>query len=134
MYLVPPYIASVVFSASLIDGRLVSTITLGGLLDFAALAVVLAGAFLVARYKAALDVTEATARAWREEREAAVSHAQRLNVELREKEAKIALLEARPDLGKMEELMEKLVDATVLHEHNAVERHAATVEAIRDVR
>lgn len=81
-------------------------------IDAVALAAVLAGALLVARYRSALSISQAAADAWESERDAAVSKADRrdeeivlLNRNINELTAKVAALEARPNLEGLQAVM-----------------------------
>lgn len=65
------------------------------LLQLAALATLVAGFFVVARYRAALDATKDAATAWREERDAAYSKAARLEAENLDLSTKVGILEGR---------------------------------------
>lgn len=141
MFYVPPYITSVAigwfaftgdnegslpFSASLIGA-----ITVQDIVDFTALAVIFAGVFIVARYRTALEVSQASAEAWKLERDASVAHVERLVQDLTLATAKISTLEGRPSLEKMEALMERMIDLAAQHERNAETRKDEVVSAIR---
>lgn len=74
-------------------------------MNLLAVTILVAGVFVVMRYRAALAATEATARAWREERDAERSKLERLTEEGTLKEATILKLttqveelQARPDM------------------------------------
>jgi len=115
VYLLPPYGASLVFGWSLATGDeatpfSLATVGISQVLDFAALAVIFAGVFLVSRYRVALDVSQASAQAWHDERDAAVSKSDRLAELVLESKARISALEAQPSLTKMEALLKELVD------------------------
>lgn len=85
---------------------------LNWIVDAVALAAVLAGALLVARYRSALSISQAAAAAWESERDAAVSKAERrdeeivyLNRTISEMTAKVTALEARPNLEALQAAM-----------------------------
>lgn len=100
------------YSASLLlSWQIVGSLKVGDVVDYAALAVILAGVFIVARYKAALQAAESSAKSWREERDAMESHSIRLDRELMETRAKNAVLEARPDLSELHGQMKTLTEA-----------------------
>lgn len=97
MIYIPPYVAAVVLVG---DALSIQTI-----LDLVAVAILLAGVFVVARYRAALSAADATAKAWHEERDAAVSRAERVAQELAREKAENAALKMRPDLETLTELV-----------------------------
>jgi hypothetical protein len=104
----PPFIASMAIVGDITSG-LSAQVRI--ILDLAALSILFAGFLVVGRYKAALDASRVTADAWRDERDAALSRAERLEIEKRELEIqgksctesleelrlRIASLESRPD-------------------------------------
>lgn len=119
MVYLPPYFASLVLMGNAIDAS--------NVLDMVALAVLLAGVFVVARYRAALAAADATAKAWHEERDAAVSRADRIASDLVKARADNAALQMRPDLETLTELvkgqrqdMQTMADRIV----RAIEDHA----------
>lgn len=65
------------------------------LLELAALATLVAGFFVVARYRAALEATKDAADAWRGERDAEFAKSSRLEAEASDLRAKIGVLETR---------------------------------------
>ena len=142
MFYLPPYLTSVVIGWFAFSGnnegslpffstQLLGTVTMQDIVDFSALAVIFAGVFIVARYRTALEVSRASAEAWRQERDAAVSHVERLTHDMAIAAAKITALEGKPSLEKMEGLMAKLIEISGQHEQNAQLRKDELVEAIR---
>jgi len=114
MIYLPPYVAGLALAG---DAFNVSNV-----LDLTALAILLAGVFVVARYRAALAAADTTAKAWHEERDAAVSRADRIAEELTREKAENAALRTRPDLetltdlvrkqeGHIKEMADRIVDA-----------------------
>ena len=110
------------------------------ILDVAALAAIF-GSFLVySRMKAALLVSESTAKSWHEERDAEKARAERNAYDLKASEdekikllAKLAALEAKPDLSTLEGLVRESTESMKNHEIAAgkrTERLIAAVEAI----
>jgi len=126
MYAIP-YLATLAVSLNLFstDG-----ITWRSATDTLAIAAFAAGVFVVARYRGALEASQGTTAAWREERDAEVAKSARLEAELATAVAKIALLEAQPNLAKVEELLAKIIDVTNLHEENAEQRSSRIIEAV----
>ncbi len=121
MVYVPPYLASLV---------LLGGISAGDTLDFTALAVLIAGVFVVARYRAALSATEASAKAWHEEKEAATSRAERLAADLVMERAETAALKARPDMDAVVVLLQNQEKMLEVAEENADKRTDRIVKAI----
>lgn len=107
MYL-PPYLASLVFGWSLVGGP-TADLSPKNTIDFAALATIFAGVFLVAKYRSALEVSQSAAEAWKLERDAEKAKGERLSFDLAKETARVAALEQRPDLTKMEGLLSDLV-------------------------
>jgi hypothetical protein len=121
MVYVPPYAAAVALLASL---------SAGDFLDFTALAVLVAGVFVVARYRAALSATDAAAQAWHAERDAASSRAERLAADLVIERAETAALRARPDMDAVVGLLETQEKMLAQAEENADRRTQQIVKAI----
>lgn len=119
MVYVPPYFAAVVLMSN--------AWTTSNVLDMVALAILLAGVFVVARYRAALAAADATAKAWHEEKDAAVSRADRIGSELLKAQAENTALKMRPDLDQVTELLRN-------HEMNADRRADRIVAAIHETR
>ena len=94
---VPPYLVGLVLADNVLN--------ITSVLNMAALAVVLAGVFVVARYKAALSAVEASAQAWQTERDAALARADRITEELVKAASENAALKSRPDLIELTELV-----------------------------
>jgi vacuolar-type H+-ATPase subunit E/Vma4 len=129
--------------AELLDGGTTSTI-----INVLALAAIFGSLFNYNRLKSALTASEATGKAWHEERDAALAAKERALEEVRrtEKEklalvAKTTALEARPDLQGLSSAIETLAssataqlvaltEATLQHETNAQERSVRIVAAI----
>ena len=109
----------------LLDGAGARQWTLSSVLDWIAVAVLLAGVFVVARYRAALSAADVAARAWRDERDAALSARDRLAEELVNAKADVAALKLRPDLDSVTELLRN-------HEANADRRADRIVAAIHE--
>ncbi len=122
MIYVPPYLASFV----LLRGA-IANVDMSSILDLTALAILLAGVFVVARYRAALAAADASARAWHEERDAALSARDRISEDLIKEKAETAALRLRPDLDGVAELLRN-------HEMNADRRADRIVAAIHDKR
>lgn len=97
MVYVPPYLAGLVL--------LGETFNVSSALNIVAMAVLLAGVFAVARYRAALSAADASAKAWRDERDAAVSRADRHAEDLVKATAENAALRSRPDLIELTDLV-----------------------------
>lgn len=97
MVYVPPFFAGLVLADNAFN--------VTNALNLIALAVLLAGVFAVARYKAALSAADASSKAWQMEREAAVLRAARVTEELVKTTAENSALKARPDLVELTELM-----------------------------
>jgi hypothetical protein len=121
MVYLPPYAASL---------ALLGSLTAGDFLDFTALAVLVAGVFVVARYRAALGATDASAKAWHEERDAALSRAERLAADLVIERAETASLKARPDMDAVVVLLETQEKMLAQAEENADRRTQQIVKAI----
>lgn len=97
MVYVPPFFAGLVLAEGAFN--------VSNALNLIALAVLLAGVFAVARYKAALSAADATAKAWQQERDAALSRAERVTEDLVRSTAENSALKARPDLVELTELV-----------------------------
>ncbi len=97
MVYVPPFFAGLVLADNAFN--------VTNALNLIALAVLLAGVFAVARYKAALSAADATAKAWQQERDAALSRAERVTEDLVKTTAENSALKARPDLIELTELV-----------------------------
>lgn len=125
MIYLPPYLASLALLPNVIgDFGLTSA------LDFTALAVLIAGVFVVARYRAALEAADVTARAWHEERDAALSMRDRVAEDLVKERAMTAALRARPDLDAVVVLLQGQETLLRAHEQNAEQRTDRIVQAI----
>ncbi len=79
--------------------------------------------FVVARYRAALSATDASARAWHDERDASIARAERLAADLVIERAETAALKARPDMEAVVALLES-------HESSAEKRTDRIIKAI----
>jgi hypothetical protein len=97
MVYVPPFFAGLVLADNAFN--------VSNALNLIALAILLAGVFAVARYKAALSAADATAKAWEQERNAALSRADRVAEDLVKSTAENAALKARPDLLELTDLV-----------------------------
>ncbi len=97
MVYVPPFFAGLVLADNAFN--------VTNALNLIALAILLAGVFAVARYKAALSAADATAKAWEQERNAAISRADRVAEELVKSTAENAALKSRPDLLELTDLV-----------------------------
>lgn len=97
MVYVPPFFAGLVLADNAFN--------VTNALNLIALAVLLAGVFAVARYKAALSAADATAKAWEQERNAALSRAERVTEDLVRATAENSALKARPDLVELTDLV-----------------------------
>ena len=107
-----------------------SNFTLASIVEVAAVATLVAGVFVVARYREALRAKESASEAWREERDAELAKSERLAAELSEERARRVALEARPDLTKLETSLGQLVDVYKEHERNAERRHQVLVKTL----
>lgn len=92
------------------------------------------------RIKAALVASESAGKAWREERDAALSHVNRISLDLTvandEKVkliAKVTALEAKPDLTRLEGLVAEATAATKDHEVKAGERSERLIAAVHSI-
>jgi hypothetical protein len=97
MVYVPPFFAGLVLAEN--------TFNVTNALNAIALAVLLAGVFAVARYKAALGAADATSKAWQQERDAALARAARVTEDLVKAASENAALKSRPDLVELTELV-----------------------------
>jgi hypothetical protein len=97
MVYVPPFFAGLVLAEGAFN--------VSNALNLIALAILLAGVFAVARYKAALSAADATAKAWEQERNAALSRADRVTEDLVRATAENSALKARPDLELLTDLV-----------------------------
>jgi hypothetical protein len=93
MVYVPPFFAGLVLADNAFN--------VTNALNLIALAILLAGVFAVARYKAALSAADASSKAWEQERNAALSRAERVTEELVKATAENAALKSRPDLVEL---------------------------------
>lgn len=113
---------------------------LSTLLDIAALAAIF-GSFLVySRTRAALVASEAAGKAWHEERDAEHARSERLVYDLKMSEdekvkliAKVAALEQRPDLTRLEGLVAESTEAMKAHELKAGERTERLIAAVENL-
>lgn len=113
---------------------------LSALLDIAALAAIF-GAFLVySRTRAALVASESSAKAWHEERDAEHARSERLVYDLKMSDeeklkliAKVAALEQRPDLTRLEGLVAQSTQAMKDHEIKAGERTERLIAAVENL-
>lgn len=106
-------------------------------LDLVAVAAIVGSVAAYNRLKTALAASEAAASAWHEERDASVARAERVEQELKDKAsenvalvAKIAALELRPDLTKLESLVDSSNQSMLRHETQAAERTDRLISAI----
>lgn len=113
----PPLISAAFFASELFGG---AGDTINVLLNIAALAVLFAGFLVVARYRAALDATRIAGEAWKDERDAERSKAERLEQELRARveseaalTARLAIAEAKPDLSLILDSNQRLTETVV---------------------
>jgi hypothetical protein len=97
MVYVPPFFAGLVLA----EGAFNVT----NALNLIALAILMAGVFAVARYRAALAAADASAKAWHEERDASIARADRVTEELVKATAENSALRARPDLDTLTDLV-----------------------------
>jgi len=123
MVYAPPYLAGLL----LLESAKTHDWSIRSVLDLTALAVLLAGVFVVARYRAALAAADISARAWHEERDAALSRAERLAAELVDVRSENAALKLRPDLDSVTELLRN-------HEMNADRRADRIIAALHETR
>lgn len=112
---------------------------IAAVLDVIAVATIAGTALVYSRVKAALLVSESAVNSWREEAAAQKQRADRNNSDLQsavlaqtELIAKVAALEQRPDLSKLESLVAEGTDSMKKHEVAAgqrTDRLIATLEA-----
>lgn len=113
---------------------------LSAVLDIAALAAIF-GSFLVySRTRAALIASEAAGKAWHEERDAEHARSERLVYDLKMSDeeklkliAKVAALEQRPDLTRLEGLVAESTAAMKAHEIKAGERTERLIAAVENL-
>lgn len=109
-------------------------------LDVAAVAAIVGSVAAYNRLRTALTASEASAKAWHEEREAALARAERLQEDLKamadEKVkllAKVAALEGRPDLTRLEGLVAESTESMKRHELSAAIRTDRLIVAIESI-
>lgn len=110
------------------------------ILDVIALAAIFGSVVTYNRIKAALGASEAAGKAWREERDAALSHVNRISLDLTVSNdekvkliAQVSALEQRPDLTKLEGLVANSTASMLRHETAAelrTERLITAIEAL----
>lgn len=113
---------------------------LSAILDIAAVAAIF-GSFLVySRTRAALVASEAAGKAWHEERDAVHARAERLTYDLKMSDeeklkliAKVAALEQRPDLTRLEGLVAESTQSMKDHEIAAGERTERLIAAVENL-
>jgi hypothetical protein len=127
---IPPYLASFGLLADLFDQ---TTWDFSAILDAVSLATILAGVFVVTRYREALKAKDAAGAAWREERDAEMAKADRLEgllsatrETLAETQARVAVLEARPNLDAMHK-------AIIEHDTKSTQWTSDITHAIREL-
>lgn len=103
---------SVYFAPVVVAAWLVATLPedVRTVIDLAALAVLLAGIFVVARYRSALSASESAARSMGIEREAAIYKAERLAAENVKLEAKIVELTGRTDVTELATIVASIAE------------------------
>jgi hypothetical protein len=113
---------------------------ISAILGFTALAAIVGSVLTYNRIRAALVASEAAGKAWREERDAAASHVQRVqaslvvaNDEKTKLIAEVAALEKRPDLSRLESLVSESTDSMKRHEVSAAERTDRLIAAIEKI-
>jgi hypothetical protein len=106
-------------------------------LDIVAVAAIVGSVAAYNRLRTALGASEAAATAWHEERDAAVAARDRITEDLKatadarvELIAKVAVLEQRPDLTKLESLVQASTDSMLRHETQAAARTDRLIGAI----
>jgi hypothetical protein len=120
-------------------------------LDIAAIAAIVGALATFSRNRQALEASESAGAAWHEERDAALARAERERDLHRDSEtlrlaaeARILVLEARPNLIQVESLIEAmrmqqdtllkaLTSAIVEHETNALQRADRLIEAVESL-
>ena len=113
---------------SLFDGGFLDQAS--ALLDVVALAAIFASVTVYNRTKSALAASESAGKAWHEEKEAAVARADRVLADRQELVVKLSVLEARPNLSKLEDMVTEFSRAMGNHEVKAAERTDKLIEAI----
>lgn len=107
------------------------------ILDVVAVAAIFGAVTAYNRIKASLTAAESSGKAWREERDAALAHVSRISLDLTAMQdekvsllARLASLEARPDLTRLEGLVAEATAATKNHEIKAGERTERLIAAV----
>lgn len=107
------------------------------LLGFIGLAAIFGSVLTYNRIKASLTAAESAGKAWREERDAALSHVNRISLDLTGMQdekvklvAQVTALESRPNLTRLEELVAEATAATKNHEVMAGERTERLISAV----
>lgn len=110
-------------------------------LSILGLAAIAGSVFTYNRQKVALTSSEAAAKAWRDERDAALSRVEREVERGKQAEtgrleavAKATALEARPDLTSLEGAISHLIEVTSGHETMAEARTVRVVKAIESLK
>lgn len=106
---------------------------LGTVIDIIVLAAAIGVTLAYNRQKQALAASESASQSWRDERDAAVSKAERLVEENAKNIARVAALESRPDLTVLEKRIDSLKQAYVDHDKNAEDRADRIIEAIKKI-
>lgn len=130
------------FAFTLVLGSLLDPVydQASAILDVVALAAIFGSFLAYSRVKAALIASEASAKAWHEERDAEKARAERTAYDLKMSEdeklkllATVASLESRPDLSRLEDLMSESTASIKRHEIAAAERSERLIAAVQSI-
>ena len=123
-------VVALLFTTLIVGATTDVEISTGTVLQLVLITIALASVFAVSRYRAALEAQKATAEAWREERDAERSKADRLELIGAEARAKMAALEARPDMTEVVRALDKVVHHLEQHETSALDRFERVVSVL----
>jgi hypothetical protein len=124
-FIIPPLISFIVIVGQIFDG-LPESVRLA--IDLAAICTLAAGFLVLGRLRGALSASEAAAAAWKEERDAAVSKADRLHQEL------IIVRDTKEEESKLlrEEISQLKIEITRLQERPTLEVLAMKLDALTE--
>lgn len=132
-------VVTVTAALALMIGQLFGTVSeqMRSLLDLLAIAGIAGAMFVYSRAKGALTVSESSSKSWQSEAAAQKERADRNSAELAaaklaqtELIAKVAALEQRPDLTRLEHLISEGTEAMKHHEVAAGERTDRLIEIL----
>lgn len=108
-----------------------------GWVNAGAIATIVAGIFVVARYRAALEASEKSATAVVRERDAEHERAERLQGDIAERDVELAKvkaeLESRPDLEAHQRLLERMLERSESHAASGQRRDELLVATLTAV-